>query len=239
MTDDRSARQSFLDRVQGPFELHVFVAPLNPSSEECERFASACAEGGIKGLHLFLVFDQGPIGVLQSSVYVDGGFHDALARCHENAEHLRARGFRVIREKIEAAATNVGVPINAAEARRVPGDLCFEFHVSIAGPNDEPLVHADHTFLERLAKELTTDFGTRVPLSWNAFKAGQRFLNARTYGLGYQESMEFVNTIVGRIEKQGLVARKLIREFVVFDTNKDLDRGWLEDPLPLQTGDAP
>lgn len=218
--------------VRGSFELHVFVAPLDPAPEHCERFAAACAAFEMKGLHLFLVYDQGPVGVLQSSAYVDGGLDDAVARCHAQAQHLRDLGFNVIREKIEALADNIGVPKTRVEAHRAPDDLYFEFHISVGGPEDRALDDGDRAFLEDLSRELSQRFATRVPLSWNAFKAAQRFLNVRTYQLGYEASMEIVEAIVQRSSARGLVVKKTIREFIVYDTNKDVDRGWVEDPLP-------
>ena len=54
------------------------------------------------------------------------------------------------------------------------------------------------------------------------------FLNARTYGLGYASSAAVVQRVLDAMTGQGFAASKVIREFIVFDTNKELDRGWLE-----------
>jgi hypothetical protein len=56
----------------------------------------------------------------------------------------------------------------------------------------------------------------------------QRYLNLRTYQLGYSSSAAIVQRVVDAMSRHGFTPAKVIREFIVFDTNKDLDRGWLE-----------
>src|SRR5262249_24059029 len=117
-------------------------------------------------------------GVLQSSRYVQGDVATAREAARADAEALRAAGLRVLREKVEADATDEGVPRTAHDARRSPSDRYFEFHVLIAGKS-RPLSEGDMRALRAIASEFSTRLGTPVPLSYNALKPSQRFLNLR------------------------------------------------------------
>jgi len=69
----------------------------------------------------------------------------------------------------------------------------------------------------------------KVPFSCNNMREkNQRFLNVRTYRLGYEDSAAVVQRVVDAALRQGFTVSKVIREFIVFDTNKGLDQGWLE-----------
>jgi len=219
------------------------VAPLNADQATVDRFQDACAKfslGHMKGLFLFLDFKHiGLAGVLQSSRYVTGTMADARRVCREDSEYLAACGFEVIREKIESVAgITAGVPEAKDDYKNLietypnhAKTLYFEFHIQIENKNKEGFVTQDDDKLKRISGELEAKLGVLVPLSFNSLKAGQRFLNTRTYGLGKRESYETVDEVCRAIENEGLVIIKVIREFIVSDTNKALDNGWLE-PLP-------
>ena len=101
----------------------------------------------------------------------------------------------------------------------------FEFHVKLRA---EPTPENDER-LKALARELTEELGVKVPFSCNNLGTKfQRFLNARTYGLGLEASRELVARIVAAAADRGFETAKVIEELIVFDTNKALDRGWLE-----------
>lgn len=231
--------------VCGTFELHVFVAPLDPDPETVERFQAVCREHSsekrrIKALLLYLDFvDRGFVAVMQTSRYVQSSLHDAWHEIGRDADALRDAGFEVVREKIEAISTNDHVPEDRDEARRIAGGTYFEYHLQIAradeGPEPRPsrdITTDDEAGLRALATSLSRDLATPVPLSYNALKPDRWFLNARTYDLGRQESMARVQQIHDAIEATGtLRVTKVIREFIVGDTHKGLDNGWLE-PRP-------
>lgn len=217
---------SLMPAVAGTFEAHVFCTPLDPSFEEKERFVSACDAVGIKALCLGLAYEgKGIVSVLQSTRYHDGPDPSGpVANMLRDAEALSAH-FEVVRLKMEALASNQGVPQTDAEARAMPGDTYFEYHLKV----DAPVSPENDEVLERLARELTRELDVKVPFSCNNMRdKNQRFLNARTYGLGYASSSAVVQRVADAVERQGFALSKVIREFIVFDTNKELDRGWLE-----------
>lgn len=214
--------------VTGSFEIHVFVAPLDPSPALAEAFTAACGRH-MKALLLELDYvGKGFVGVLQSSRYVQGDVAAARAAAAEDAAILRAAGFEVIREKVEAIASCEGVPRSAADATRSPEDRYFEFHVLIERPG-QPLADADVASLRGLAGEFSRSLGTPVPLSYNALKPAQRFLNLRARGVGLAEASRPVRELeaaIGRME--GLAVKKVISEYICFDSNRAVDNGWLE-----------
>jgi hypothetical protein len=212
--------------VSGLFEGHVFCTPLDPSHEEKERFVAVCEQIGIKPLCLGLDYvGKGVVSVLQTTRYHETADVPASVEfmLHE-AEALQEH-FEVVRLKLEAMAENRGVPQTDREAEQVPGDTYFEYHIKVDGPvspeNDERL--------KVLARDLTDELGVKVPFSCNNMRdKTQRYLNLRTYRIGYASSAAVVQRAVEAIARHGFTPAKVIREFIVYDTNKDLDRGWLE-----------
>lgn len=225
---------SGVETVTGTFELHVFVAPLDPEPEVVERFSAACrnAPAPMKPLLLELDYvNKGFVGVLQSSRYVTGTLDHARAAARADAEVLRAAGLTVIREKIEAAADNPGVPQTADDGARSPADRYIEFHVLIEG-RERPLTEDDMVALRGLSREFSAMLRAPVPLSYNALKPAQRFLNLRARGVGLVQAMRPVRELEQRLAAMGqLQVKKVISEYICFDTNRAVDDGWVE-PLP-------
>jgi hypothetical protein len=217
--------------VTGAFEIHVFVEPLDPPPEAVEAFGQACRGAPVPMKALLLALDyvgRGFVGVLQSSRYVHGGVELAREAARADAEALRAAGFTVIREKVEAVAVNDGVPRTAADALASPADRYFEFHVLIDGV-DGPLSPADMVALRGLAAAFSGRLASPVPLSYNALKPSQRFLNLRARGVGLDQAMATVHDLERAVGELGQVAvKKVIAEYICFDSNRAVDNGWLE-----------
>lgn len=219
----------------GTFELHVFVEPLEPPPQLAEKFSEACrsAPTPMKGLLLKLDYvHRGFVGVLQSSRYVTCTLDEAKRAAHADAEHLARAGFTVIREKIEAVAEKHPlVPRTPAEAAAAPADRYFEFHVLIDGKG-HALSEDDMVSLRGLSREFSARLEAPVPLSYNVLKPSQRFLNLRARGVTFDAALEPVRQLQERIAAGGqLEVKKLICEYICFDTNRAVDNGWVE-PLP-------
>jgi hypothetical protein len=219
-----------METVTGVFEIHVFVEPLDPPEDKVEAFRVACtgASPPMKALLLELDYvGKGYVGVLQSSRYIEGDVQAAREAARTDAEVLRRAGFTVIREKVEALATDPGVPRVAADAAHSPADRYFEFHLLIDGKHG-PLSEQDMLSLRGLSEEFATRFARPVPLSYNALKPAQRFLNLRARGCGLAEAMQPVDALAAAIAERDLVVKKTIAEYICFDSNRDVDNGWLE-----------
>lgn len=217
--------------VTGTFELHVFVAPLDPPPEVIERFKAACqgAPSPTKALHLQLDYvNRGFVGVLQTSRYVQGDLAHAIHSIHEDAAMIRAAGLEVLREKVEALGTNAGVPRDDADAKGEPPGRYFEFHVLIDGV-DHPLSEEDMVALRGLSRDLGAELKAPVPLSYNTLKPAQRFLNLRGHGVGLDRALAPVKDLERRVaDGRALKVTKLISEYICFDTNPAVDNGWTE-----------
>ena len=219
------------EQVTGRFELHVFVEPLDPPGSVIERFRAACAGAPVPMKALLLNLDyvgKGFVGVLQSSRYIEGDEAAARAAVSGDAEILRAAGLKVVREKVEAISTNPGVPRSLDDEKSSLADRYFEFHVLIDGKQG-PLSEDDMRALRGLSTEYTGKLARPVPLSYNAMKPSQRFLNLRTRGEGLARSMERIAELQRAIEEKGaLQVKKIIGEYICFDSNRAVDNGWLE-----------
>ena len=219
-----------METVTGLFEIHVFVEPLDPPEDRVAAFRAACtgAPASMKALLLELDYvGKGFVGVLQSSRYVEGDVARARQAARTDAAVLRAAGFTVIREKVEALASDPGVPRDASDATQSPADRYFEFHLLIDGPQG-PLSEDDMRSLRGLSSEFADRFSRPVPLSYNALKPAQRFLNLRARACGLAEAMQPVDQLAVAIASKGLVVKKTIAEYICFDSNRDVDNGWLE-----------
>lgn len=222
--------------VTGTFEIHIFVTPLDPSPEQAASFSAACKGDGdaarMKGLLLNLDYvNKGFVGVLQSSRYVRGSLEDAKRGAEEDAAILRSKGFEVVRKKVEAVSTNDGVPKTMDDAKRSPDDRYFEFHLLIDGKSG-PISNEDVASLRSIASEMSRRLDQPVPLSYNALKPAQRFLNLRARRMGLDDAMVHVRELESLIERTGVLGVvKVIAEYICFDDNRAIDNGWLE-PLP-------
>lgn len=233
------------DDVTGRFELHVFVQPLDPPPEVVAAFRRACesADPAMKALLLQLDYvGRGFVGVLQSSRYVEGNIATATAAVRADAEVLRAAGLTVMREKVEAVATNDGVPHRREQALPTSATRYFELHVLIGGtgsasssdssPGSRPLDDDDMTALRAVSRAFAAKLARPVPLSFNALKPSQRFLNLRASGVGVEEALGLVDDLRVAVEASGLLqVTKVIAEYICFDSHRAVDNGWLE-PLP-------
>lgn len=220
-----------VEPVLGSFEVHLFVEPLNPSAAQVESFRAACAAAPVPMKALLLELDyvgRGFVGVLQSSRYVTGDVAAGVEAAHHDARALREAGFVVLREKVEAVAQNEGVPRTAADAERSPEDRYFEFHLLVDG-RDGPLSEADMVSLRALAERYTARLASPVPLSYNALKPAQRFLNFRARRQGLEQALRTVEQLSEEVRASGaLFVKKVIGEYICFDSNRAVDNGWLE-----------
>jgi len=213
-------------KVEDLFECHIFCVPLDPSDADKERFADACEAVGLRGLCLGLNYDgKGVVDVLQSTKYVTcPDVHTAVALMLADARRLNEH-FEVVRLKLEAMASNPGIPRTDEDAAQMPPGLYFEHHIKL----NAPVTPESDDRLKALGRELTTELGIRVPFSCNNLRGkNQRFLNARTYAMGAERSATVVERIIEAVQARGFSVTKVIEEYVVFDTNKALDGGWLE-----------
>ena len=204
----------------------VRAARSGPARARRGAFAQITAMWVARGLCLGLNYDgKGVVDVLQSTKYVTcPDVHTAVALMLADARRLNEH-FEVVRLKLEAMASNPGIPRTDEDAAQMPPGLYFEHHIKL----NAPVTPESDDRLKALGRELTTELGIRVPFSCNNLRGkNQRFLNARTYAMGAERSATVVERIIEAVQARGFSVTKVIEEYVVFDTNKALDGGWLE-----------
>jgi hypothetical protein len=219
------SEQDMIDRLchqagRGTFEAHVTVEADDLGQRQ--RFQEACAEMGVKSVLIEL-----PRGVTRSqpmtSTYHRGELQDVVAEVAGLARALRERGFLVTRLKLEAMATNEGVPATDEEARAFPAGNYFEFHVKLVLPADGDL---------EPARAVCARHGAH--LSSNALKregdAAQRFVTLRVYGAGRDRAEARFAELVAELERLGHPLLNKLREYTIYDSNIAVDAGWIDPP---------
>ena len=92
-----------------------------------------------------------------------------------------------------------------------------------------------------MSEEYTQKWGVPVPLSFNAYREGrQRFLNLRVGHCGLKTALESVEKVKADIAKdpnlEYLEVGKAHIEYVWWDDNRDMDRGWIDFTAEEQRG---
>jgi hypothetical protein len=215
-----------MPNISDTFEAHLFVGPINPSIELQQEFVTFCRSLGLRALNLGLNFESAGVNtVLQTTKYYKVPSPlQALEQMVIDAEKLSDK-FEVVRIKLESLATNDGIPHSDEEALSIPGDTYFEYHIKL---KDMEINETNDKKLKELSAKLTEELNIKVPFSCNNLPDYQRFLNARTYKLGFQNSYALIDTIANAIHKNGFTIDRIVSEFIAYDTNKALDQGWLE-----------
>ena len=203
-------------RLAGVFEAHVTIAG---SRDDAKRFGRWCDASRIK--HVVIALPRG-VCTLQpmTATYHRGGFADVRADVMALAGAIRTAGFSVSRVKIEATGANSGLPQTTREALMTPNNY-FEFHLKVALRDS-----AERAALEAAVRP----FGAHLSRNARSISEGfeQRFVTLRAYGVGQREAEAIFGALESAIRGLGLPVTNRLREFAVFDSNIDLDAGWLD-----------
>ncbi|HEV3436211.1 MAG TPA: hypothetical protein VG122_02565 [Gemmata sp.] len=204
----------------GTFEAHITVEANKPA--ERERFRATCSELCVKAVLIELPSGKTPNQPMTSS-YHRGTVQKAAEEVATVAQKLRATGFSITRVKLEAVATNEGIPETDAEALSFPPGCYFEFHVKLSLP-----LSADLTALRSICDQFA------AKLSRNAFKqqpggVSERFVNMRLYKIGRTTAFQRLEELQNTLMAAGFEVINRQREYALFDSHIDLDAGWLEN----------
>jgi hypothetical protein len=203
----------------GAFETHITVAPLE--ADGLARFERTCADLGVKCVRIELARGQTRSQPMTGS-HDEGTLPETHRRAVALAGRLGEAGFRVTRIKIEAAPTNADIPESDEAARALSPTNYYEHHIKLLLPADADLAPLA-TLCER----------HEAHLSANAFKRrddGQceRFVTVRGYGIGRVTAEGRVASLLAEIQQGGYTILKAVAEYCVFDSNEQVDAGWLK-----------
>lgn len=203
-------------RFHGQFEAHITVDTDNP-----EYFCTTCEALGVKSILIELSEGVEPNQPMTESRHC-GDLNVVRAEVDGLAQQFHEAGFAVRRRKIEAAYNAQGVPEQDEDTRGLPPSCYFEYHVSIRLANAEQL---------RMLQQTAAQYGAQV--SRNARRKDSddgsevRFVTMRAYRVGRQTAEERYLSLVQALQEAACEITGERREFTVYDSNLDLDKGWL------------
>jgi len=155
-----------------------------------------------------------------------GSFHrgsllDAQREAIAIGQELVRRGFDVVRTKIEQHGRLENAPETDEDAARAPANSYFEFHAKLVLPPDSEE--------DAIARAIASASGH---LSANAANPNsrERFVTLRAFGLGRANAEARFGALLDTIARLGVPIRNRVREYTVFDSNPEIDRGWISAP---------
>lgn len=136
----------------------------------------------------------------------------------------------MVRVKIEAMVYNQDIPVEDWEILSHPVTNYFEFHIKALLPPGMDLKALEHQCVQQEAH-----------LSKNAFKQlengyHQRFITLRLYGLGRQSAQARFEALIASLRSQSIPLVQPQQEYTVYDSNVQLDAGWLMLPWQFTPG---
>ena len=204
----------------GTFESHITIAAdatcVNP-------FRTTCANLGVKPVLIELSHGESASQPM-TSAYHRGDLQTVAQEVATLATRLREAGFAVNRVKLEAVATNTGVPIHDDEAAQFAPDCYFEFHLKLL-----LAVETDLTPIQAICDRFA------AKLSRNAFKQRadasiERFVTLRVYHAGRHTAYRELDRLSAALHDAGIRIANTVREYSLFDSNTALDAGWIDAP---------
>lgn len=179
------------------FETHITISPLSDLSP----FQKTCADLDVKYLALELPAGDVRLQPMTAS-FVRAPLDLALANARALAGALTARGFEVVRTKLEQHGR--GEDLSRTDSSYL------EYHGKIA--------------YHPRAGEIVAALGGAI--SANTARAAEQLVTLRVSARDVPSADARWNELVAALGRRGAPVRSRVRELVVVDTNPALDRGW-------------
>jgi hypothetical protein len=199
----------------GAFETHLTILAANYD----QQLTQWSVDRGWKFLHI--VLERGAIATQPMISYRGhGGLKEQLQIAQVIFQELQHKGFEVTRIKIEAALENNDIPQSNLAAQEFP-NCYFEYHLKLLLAVDKDrstlidLVQPYGAHLSRNARRQRSD--------------GQReyFVTQRCSGVGLMTAQQRFQDLAGIVVNRGYSMISSHGEYVVYDNNIGLDRGWI------------
>ncbi|RBP47527.1 hypothetical protein DES53_101324 [Roseimicrobium gellanilyticum] len=178
---------------------------------------------GMKLTHIVLLGGEHPSQPMITR-HSSGRLQVSRAEAQRIATQLQSMGAEVLRIKIEMDADNPAAPADASDAMLCPPICYFEHHIKLLLAAGE-----EHTLLTEIANR----HGARV--SRNALRHREdsfeeRFLTQRLYRQGRNAASAALERLQFELKNESFTILETEAEYVIFDSNVDLDAGWLSSP---------
>lgn len=200
-----------------PFEIHVTI-----EQADLENFKSSCKQIGVKPILLDLhLSNDGVMKDLMTSSVFRGNNREAYEETKRISSALGARGFKVIREKIETVPWHPAAPCNQNNNTFMPENCYFESHLNVVVADAEK---------RELLKMVAVRHGAK--LSNNVFKKLEdgkftMMVTHRSYDKVYEEFYKDLQELVLDIKLNDFQIEKEIIEFSIYDTKVSHDATWI------------
>jgi hypothetical protein len=142
-----------------------------------------------------------------------------LALAIDLAEDLTSDGFIVARIKIEASPSNAEIPRSKEESAAAGG--YFEHHVKVLFESESSLEE-----LVQLVEPHTAHLSNNA-LAVRPDGRQERFVTQRVKGVGRPEAAVRLARLLDVLKGRNLQILDVEEEFVVYDSNLNLDAGWI------------
>lgn len=205
----------------GTYEAHVTIRAEDATTRD--RFREWCRILGVKCVLIELPEGETRSQPMTAS-YHHGSLANVVAEVGTLTQRVRGAGFAVQRLKLEAVATNEGLPETDADVGNCPEGNYFEFHVKLLLPPDAAT--------DRLKTLVATH---EARLSGNAFKArpdgtSEQFVTQRVYRAGRNRAFAQLAALVDDLAAAGFEVIHQLKEYTIYDSAVNLDAGWLDPP---------
>nr|VFK23290.1 MAG: Ham1 family protein [Candidatus Kentron sp. MB]VFK28410.1 MAG: Ham1 family protein [Candidatus Kentron sp. MB]VFK74243.1 MAG: Ham1 family protein [Candidatus Kentron sp. MB] len=205
------------------YEAHITVDASGDSA--WRRFETVCDTLGIKAIRIELPKGVQPSQFITASIH-RGSLDKVRTEAFELARLINGEELPVKRIKIEATTRNTLVPTTDEEARKKPEDNYFEFHAKITVDENSNLAG-----LRNLCEKHNAHL-SRNASNTRKNRKHQRFVTMRFYRLGLKSSNLHFERLLDDLRDKDFEISNLLKEYTVFDTNTNLDKGWFGNRFP-------
>jgi len=219
--------------ISGSFDIHVTVHP-----SQLYRFKLFCAEHKIEPTYVLSLDGNDPLinhqQLMTSEHTLVMSAEQAVQKALDLSLELRRCRIDVLRVKVEARAESQGVAefLKTSLFQQNPEEYYFEFHWKLEN-TDETLTGAKrlHDICKRYSLSCATNlFGKHIKSLYHPFVA----YRLRTSSI--QNALQACDNLISTLktkEKLNVLTHNVHKEFVVFDTNPEFDRGFVPSPVVL------
>jgi hypothetical protein len=204
---------------RGQFEVHVTVRLAGQAG--LDNFRGWCVGHACKCVRIELARGEHVEQPMATWRRGDTSLPVVLAEANRCATELEHAGFRVVRVKVEAEPGNADVPQADADAMVHATSNYFEHHVKLlrdSGARRDDLLQACLASGAHLSRN-----------AWREPVAGmeERFVTLRCYGTGWNSADRKLQQLIDTLQRIGEQIIEVESEYCVYDSNLELDRGWL------------
>jgi hypothetical protein len=144
-------------------------------------------------------------------------------------------------------ASNKGIPESDEDCKIFPKENYFEFHIKLDLGDKDPELSNVRTTLQQSTDSISQTLletlniickKHNAHLSRSGLKHATkhvRFVTLRYYSIGKNTAFERLGKCIGDLEQFKFKIDSVQREYAVFDSNVNLDSGWIEKASPEPT----